>query len=102
MTFYEMGDREKLVFYGQLWLAFGWPDYTNLFRGIREIPSDERPSSAQEKCDYFLIKMSEFTGYDLRSHFAHYGIVNTQVAVDEVAAMNLPEPDPPVWTYREE
>ena len=46
--------------------------------------------------------MSEFTGYDLRSHFAHYEIVNTQVAVDEVAAMNLPEPDTPVWTYREE
>ncbi len=92
----------KLVFYTQIALAFGWSVYTEIFRFRREDPAAFPDNTVEEQCDTFLELASEFSGHDLRSHFAHYGITNTPEALQRVADMNLPEPDPAVWTFRED
>jgi len=97
----ELSDPEQLVFYGQLRLAFGWAPFTRLYRYVRELADTERPVDDTAKCDLFLTKMSEYSGLDLRSHFAHYGIPNSAAALRAVESMRLPEPDPPVWTLNE-
>ena len=99
----DLNDRAgKLVFYTQIALAFGWSVYTEIFRFRREDPAAFPANTVEEQCDTFLELASEFSGHDLRSHFAHYGITNTPETLQWVADMNLPEPDPAVWTFRED
>ena len=97
----QLKQKQQFVFQPQIGLAFGWDVFTKMFRLARGLPKKQRPHTQEEKIAFFLVNASKFSGHDLTSYFEHYRVPIPDHARTIVKALKLPEPNPPVWTYRE-
>jgi hypothetical protein len=94
---------ERLTFYRRLSLAYGWDFYRDLVRQTRQLHADTGSGLAagQTPEDFVLVEGSRIAGEDLTTFFDVYGLILSQDARDQVAAMGLPQPIPPLTTYAE-
>ncbi|MBC9796561.1 M60 family metallopeptidase [Sinomicrobium weinanense] len=81
----------RLAMFQQLWLAYGDEFFQELHKHTRE----EQPSlsSREEKMRYFMLKACEISGNDLAEFFRKWGLKASASVYDEIAALNLPQPD---------
>lgn len=92
---------DQLVFFKQLQLAFGWDFYTDLHIAYREMDEKVLPSTDQEKKDMLLYMASKQSGYNLVSFFQKWGWSITDNGQAKVDALDLPDPEVPIWELRE-
>ncbi|WP_169719836.1 M60 family metallopeptidase [Zooshikella ganghwensis] len=95
------GPFERLVFYHQFALAYGWDFYTNLYSQTRNLYLQRGFAKAKSQlpADYLLIMGSRIAKEDLRRHFEKWQINVTDEAKQKVAEMKLPIPATPLWLY---
>ncbi|MDE1462223.1 M60 family metallopeptidase [Spartinivicinus poritis] len=95
------GPFERLVFYHQLTLAYGWDFYTQLYTKTREYYHQRGYAKAknQSAADYLLVTGSAIAKEDLRSFFEKWKIEVSENAKQQVAHMELPKPKKPLWQY---
>ncbi|RDH41893.1 M60 family metallopeptidase [Zooshikella ganghwensis] len=95
------GPFERLVFYHQFVLAYGWNFYTNLYSQTRNLYHQRGFAKAKSQlpADYLLIMGSQITKEDLRRYFEKWQINISDEAKQQVAQMKLPMPAIPLWLY---
>ncbi|WP_163834950.1 M60 family metallopeptidase [Spartinivicinus ruber] len=92
---------ERLAFYHQFALAYGWDFYTELYSQTRELYHQRgyAKTKGQSAADYLLIMGSKIAKEDLRRYFEKWQITVSDEAKQQVAHMELPMPAIPLWLY---
>lgn len=84
-----------LIMYVQLIEGFGWPPLQTCFAEYRQLPSDQRPKSDEDKRDQWLIRFSKTVGRNLGPFFEAWGVPVRPAA--RQAVEKLPVWMPPDW-----
>lgn len=96
----EGGGYDHFVKLGMLWqlqLGLGENFYPHLHRAIRELPVDQRPDNEEDKKGFFMVMASKSAGRNLLPFFDQWGLRPTDATRKEIAALNLPILEKPIW-----
>ena len=87
----------KLSMFAKLLFTYGEGFYSKIDVAVRAA-NDHGLGAAnfntdQKKRDWFALNASIASGHDLRVYFARWGLKISQSTLDEIKALNLPQPD---------
>ncbi|WP_137937637.1 glycosyl hydrolase family 8 [Chitinivorax sp. B] len=98
----------KLTMVWQLNLAFRnqsfYPRVHQAYRDLGKagvLKNESEPQSNEDKAQLFIYATSVISGRNLLSFFDQWGLAPTQATRNKVGALNLPQPDKPVWQCRD-
>lgn len=83
-----------LMMYIQIYEAFGWKPFDQVFTEYAQLNRDERPRDDDAKRDMWLVRVSKATGHNLGPFFQLWGVPTSQTARDEIK-------DLPAWMPEE-
>ncbi len=91
----DFDDKDPYPFYYQLADGFGWDTYREVLGGYVEDQLNNPaaiPQTNGQKKDQWLIRWSTATGFDLTNYMVdRWGLEVSQSALNQVAALNLPD-----------
>jgi len=80
--------------YLQLKEAFGWNLFTELFTQYRSIPTDQMPSTTQQKIDEWVLRSSRVANVDLGPFYQAWGFPVSRHVLQEVGKLATWAEDP--------